>query len=49
MKQKLVLLLLAGALIIDGSGLQTDTETTVEAAEDSVKEETDSISFVENS
>ncbi|MGO5314483.1 hypothetical protein ACTQ1O_08815 [Bilifractor sp. LCP21S3_A7] len=49
MKQKLVLLLLAGALIMNGSGLQTDTETTVEAAEDSVKEETDSISFVENS
>lgn len=34
---------------MNGSGLQTDTETTVEAAEDSVKEETDSISFVENS
>ena len=49
MKQKLVLLLLVGALIMNGSGLQTDTETTVEAAEDSVKEETDSISFVENS
>ncbi|MGO5335440.1 hypothetical protein ACTQZS_01370 [Bilifractor sp. LCP19S3_H10] len=49
MKQRLVLLLLAGALIMNGSGLQTDTETTVEAAEDSVKEETDSISFVENS
>lgn len=49
MQQKLVLLLLAGALIMNGSGLQTDTETTVEAAEDSVKEETDSISFVENS
>ena len=49
MKQRLVLLLLAGALIMNGSGLQTDTETTVEAAEDNVKEETDSISFVENS
>lgn len=49
MKQRLVLLLLAGALIMNGSGVQTDTETTVEAAEDSVKEETDSISFVENS
>ena len=36
-------------MIMNGSGLQTDTETTVEAAEDSVKEETDSISFVENS
>ena len=48
MKQRLVLLLLAGALIMNGSGLQTDTETTVEAAEDSVKEETDSTGLAGN-
>ena len=48
MKQRLVLLLLAGALIMNGSGLQTDTETTVEAAEDNVKEETDSTGLAGN-
>ena len=48
MKQRLVLLLLAGALIMNGSGVQTDTETTVEAAEDSVKEETDSTGLAGN-
>ncbi len=48
MKQRLVLLLLAGALIMNGSGVQTDTEATVEAAEDSVKEETDSTGLAGN-
>lgn len=48
MKQRLVLLLLAGALIMNGSGLQTDTESTVEAAEDNVKEETDSTGLAGN-
>ncbi|MGO5159786.1 MULTISPECIES: hypothetical protein [unclassified Bilifractor] len=48
MKQRFVLLLLAGALIMNGSGVQTDTETTVEAAEDSVKEETDSTGLAGN-
>lgn len=33
---------------MNGSGLQTDTETTVEAAEDSVKEETDSTGLAGN-
>ncbi|MGO5311300.1 hypothetical protein [Bilifractor sp. LCP21S3_C8] len=33
---------------MNGSGVQTDTETTVEAAEDSVKEETDSTGLAGN-
>ncbi|MGO5202573.1 hypothetical protein ACTQ3A_06135 [Bilifractor sp. LCP21S3_F8] len=35
-------------MIMNGSGVQTDTETTVEAAEDSVKEETDSTGLAGN-